>query len=73
MTLRARFGYAGAPMADTDNPLGAAEGQNKVQRGGDYTSNTGKQIKVTVRDALPPDSASNTSGVRCGKTPVPPM
>ena len=59
--------------SETTNPTGPAEGEVKVVRGGDFTKNTGAALAVTKRDGLKPESASDTAGVRCAQTPVPPM
>ncbi len=63
----------GYDAAVTTNPTGPAEGELRVIRGGSLASNTGEQLRVNKRERLYPDSNSNSVGIRCAQTPVPPM
>ena len=57
----------------TTNPTGPSEGELRVIRGGSLASNTGEKLRINKRERLYPDSNSNSVGIRCAQTPVPPM
>jgi len=63
----------GYDATETTNPLGAAEGELRVIRGGSLASNTGEKLRINKRERLYPDSNSNSVGIRCAQTPVPLM
>jgi serine/threonine protein kinase len=52
-----------------ENPVGPAEGQFKITRGGSY-DDSGAKLTTTFRDALGPVTTDDKIGIRCAWTPA---